>query len=161
MNKRKREEAELEAQINPKELARKMRGEQTIADIACSDDEEDSDFEPEGGKGGNDDVQPQLVRPATLRPQDQLELAAKHDPFRPHAEAEAARRHRETKKRAPDPKLHPAKPEDVRQWLEDQMDKIYGHDELHLSRTRKHYSYEICGGRLQCGLQCRRALASS
>ena len=68
MNKRKREEAELEAQINPKELARKMRGEQTIADIAFSDDEEDGDFEPEGGKGGNDDVQPQLVRLPTLRP---------------------------------------------------------------------------------------------
>ena len=65
-----------------------------------------------------------------MRPQDQLKLAAKHDPFRPHAEAEAVRRHRETKKRAPDPKLHPAKPEDVRQWLEDQMDKIYGHDEV-------------------------------
>ena len=47
MNKRKMAEAGLEAQINPKELARKMRGEQTIADIAApSDDEEDGDFEP-------------------------------------------------------------------------------------------------------------------
>ena len=54
MNKRKMTEAELEAQINPEEVARKMRGDQRIEDIdAPSDDEEDSDFEPEGGKGGN------------------------------------------------------------------------------------------------------------
>ena len=78
MSKRKREEAELEAKINPGEVVRKMRGEQRIADIdARSDDEDDSDFEPEGGKDANGDadgIQPQLVRHAKLRPQDKLEL---------------------------------------------------------------------------------------
>ena len=76
-----------------------MRGEQTIADIdARSDDEEDSDFEPEGGKDANGDAdgnQPQLVRPATLRPVDKLQLAANHDPFRPHLQQAAVEKHRE------------------------------------------------------------------
>jgi hypothetical protein len=42
----------------------------------------------------------------------------------------AAQKHREPKKRAPDPKLHPDKPADVREWLEGRMSGIYGHKQV-------------------------------
>jgi hypothetical protein len=42
----------------------------------------------------------------------------------------AAQKHREPKKRAPDPKLHPDKPANVREWLEGRMSGIYGHEQV-------------------------------
>jgi hypothetical protein len=42
----------------------------------------------------------------------------------------AAQKHREPKKRAPDPKLHPDKPANVREWLEGRMSGIYGHKQV-------------------------------
>ena len=147
MNKRKMAEAGLEAQINPKEVARKMRGEQTIADIdARSDDEEDGDWLPEGGKDGNDDadgIQRRLVRPATLRPTDKLEDPADHDPFLPHLQQAAAQKHREPKKRAQDPKLQVSGAETM-QTLQQYRDKIGHYSHLDHNDTKRPTLYPNC-----------------
>eukprot|EP01043_Picozoa_sp_COSAG02_P029132 COSAG02_NODE_1799_length_10896_cov_8.648421_12_plen_176_part_00 len=88
---------ELEARINPEEVARRLLGEDTIEeyDATSNTDSSDSDFVPDGA--GDDPPQAIVVRDR-LRTTEELDKAKLHDDAQPFAQSKHSGRGKVAKK---------------------------------------------------------------
>jgi hypothetical protein len=116
---------ELDAQINPEDAARRLRGEDTIKeyDATSNTDSSDSDFEPDGA--GDDPPQAIVVRDK-LRTTEELDKAKLHDDAQPFAQSKHSGREKDGKEQGREVRRTPK----TAGWPEDRDPPNVGDDVL-------------------------------